>query len=302
MRRFDLLALALAACACAPSDPTEPADAGTDAETGTVADSTAAAHSDTDTASPSAPPCEIPLRTVSYGDTDRYFVDVVIDGATEVWQLDTGSGLTFRSEGVDAPSYTPELGTLDAGCGPFPFAGRALPPGFGGPDGAVIAGLIGMDFLLQQHVVLEVDAERMLHLDGPPDWPDAVRAPFDDVQSHALVPVTLDGEDVRLMYDTGGGHTLWVGQDGRPGDDVQLVQDAEGNVFEIYVGTGEVELGPLTRTVPVARAPTFPYFSETVEALGGDLHGLLGVTTFPGEALYFDGDAEELWIGPLAED
>ena len=256
---------------------------------------------DTAAAGQPAAPCEVPLRTVSYGDTDRYFVDVTIDGAVETWQLDTGSGITFRYEGTSAPAYTPDLGMLDAGCGALGFAGRALVGGHPGPDGATVSGLLGMDFLLRAGVVLDIERLVVAHHEAPPAWPDAVRVPFDDVQSHALVPLALDGESVRLLFDTGGGHTLWVGQDGQPGDAVEQVQDAQGTIFSIYVGSGLLELGAIRREIPVARAPEFPYFQDTVDALGGDIHGLLGVTAFPGEALRFDQELGELWIRPAAD-
>ena len=129
--------------------------------------------------------------------------------------------------------------------------------------------------------------------------PGAFSVPFDEVLHHALVPILIDGVAVRLMFDTGGGHTLWVGAEGQPGDTPTRVQDAEGTIFTIYTGTGVVTLpGQPPRTVPVARAPAFPYFEGTAAALGGNLQGLLGVTTFPGERLLFDGATSTLWVVP----
>lgn len=65
--------------------------------------------------------------------------------------------------------------------------------------------------------------------------------------SHILVPVELDGDAVRLMFDTGAA-TLRVGVDGNPG------------------------------------------------ALGGNLHGLLGLEAFANEAIVVDGASDRLYV------
>ena len=51
--------------------------------------------------------------------------------------------------------------------------------------------------------------------------------------------------------------------------------------------------------VPVLRAPSVPYFEATVAALGGNIHGLLGLSAFGGRALLFDGAANAVRLGPV---
>lgn len=239
---------------------------------------------------PAPPTCSenlVELVVVGTGADARFFVEAVWEDEPVALQLDTGSGLTFLFRGAGTPDYEPAIGELSIGCETIGVAGR----GFDAPgttiDGLPVVGLLGMDFLLGRTSTLDVDTATLERHDRAPE---GLAIPFDIVQDHALVPVQLDGFDLRLLFDTGGGDTLWVGQAGRPGDQEVLVQDFEGNIFPVYVGSGELSAGELgTRTVPVARAPHFPYFEGTVAALGGNVHGLLGVTAFPGEALTFAG-------------
>lgn len=252
------------------------------------------------------PPCSVnalPLLVVGSGSSERYYVEVECNAETVALQLDTGSALTFIFTGAGQPDYQPSFAELQVGCQTVTAAGR----GYDAPDDTIgglrVVGLMGMEFLLEQPTVLDVQARLLTrHVSFPvqqTQQPGAVSIAFDRVQDHALVPGQLDGAAVRLIFDTGGGDTLHVGADGQPGDEVVYVQDFEGNVFPIYQGTGVLTFPGLSpATVPVARAPQFPYFEQTVTALGGNLHGLLGVTSFPNQRLLFDGATHRLWAIP----
>jgi len=237
---------------------------------------------------------EVPLLTHDFGGQFRSYVAARLEGETVALQLDTGSSLTFLYQGASAPDYTPDIASLEIGCEVLSADGRGLTaPDLAVGDGLEVVGLLGMDFLLERPALLDLDGLSLTRFETFPTAlvpAEAPFVPFDDVIGHALVPCQLDGTAVRLMFDTGAGDTLWVGQEGRDGDRVQYVEDAEGTIFPVYLGEAELSLpGLLPRTVPVARAPAFPYFEETVIALGGDLHGLLGPTSFPGERLLFSG-------------
>ena len=76
--------------------------------------------------------------------------------------------------------------------------------------------------------------------------------------------------------------------------------DAEGNPLSFFLGEVDLEMAARDAvTVPVLRAPSFPYFEQTVANLGGNIHGLLGLTSFRERALLFDGDANEVRLGPV---
>ncbi len=246
-------------------------------------------------------PNELNLEVVSFGDTERYYLVAEFDGQSVALQLDTGSGLTFIFTGSQTPDYTPNVGDLVLGCETIPVAGR----GFDAPGNSVagyqVVGLVGMDFLLRQPSLLEVEQRRLTRFESFPSDLVANRGlyetDFESVADHVLLPLQVDGTQLRLLFDTGGGHTLWVGQQGRPGDRESLVRDFEGNTFPIFTGSSSVSVpgGPLRR-VPVARAPMFPYFEDTVRALGGNIQGLAGVTSFPGESLLFSGVQLRLFV------
>lgn len=220
---------------------------------------------------------------------ERYFVEISFEGRPAALQLDTGSSTTFLFQDATEPPFTPNLGTFTLGCETLPIAGRNLRLLIPDINGREVIGLLGMDYLLQKPTRLDIEGGR---LERYTERPAALIASahasflFDDVQSHALVPLSIDGTSVRLLFDTGGGDTIWIGQNGRPGDREDRVSDAQGTIFSIYTGTGTITFpGAPPRVVTVARAPRFPYFEDTVRALGGNLHGLLGVSAFPGEMI-----------------
>lgn len=233
---------------------------------------------------------ETTLAVVTYGDTERYYVPVALDGERVLFELDTGSGLTFVYLGRGGMDYVPAAAELEFGCDTFTIAGRGFDPGVGTVAGVRVAGIVGMDALWRHVTALDVGRRTLTQLARLPAAAESADfVPVDIVLDHALARVTIDDEPLRLLFDTFAGHTLLVGHEGRPGDREQSVVDAEGTVFTIFVGTGSLRYGERpAHDVPVARALRFPYFEETVAALGGDIDGLLGVTAFPEATLVFD--------------
>ena len=86
---------------------------------------------------------------------------------------------------------------------------------------------------------------------------------------------------------TGAAHTLALGEQGQPGDEEITSFDSAGNPLTFYLGTGDLAVGGMVQTVPLVRAPSFPYLESYVESLGGNIAGLLGVSSFP-RALLID--------------
>jgi hypothetical protein len=216
--------------------------------------------------------------------------------------IDTGSSLTFLDLGPDGPNFVEDAAVVTIVCETLTIPGRGglaeKPDAFGLP----VVGYLGADFFLASTGLLDVPGRRVVR-PAPEVWVAEAGSwsvlPFDDVQGHMLAPVELDGTPVRLMIDTGAFHTLWLGQQGQPGDVEIETSDAEGTPLFFYLGEADLTMaGRDVRTVPVLRAPSFPYFEQTVAALGGNLHGLLGLTSFEGRALLIDGRASEIRIGP----
>lgn len=292
-----------------PTQPDGVEDAGSDASLPDRKDDSAqgdVGQGDTNHDEPDASDCdrnEIPLTVVTYGETDRFYADVEIDGETRLFQVDTGSGLTFEDLGADGPAYVPVSSVGLIGCERVEIAGRGL--GLSSPDveGRAVEGIIGMDFLLGKPSVLDTERAQLVRLSALPqeliERDGAFSISFDRVLDHALVPLELDGEELRLLFDTGAAHTMHVGVEGNDGDDVYYVQDAQGNSIPVWIGQAELKFpGQSAFVVPVERAPEFPYFEGTIEALGGNLHGLLGVSAFDGRILVFEGSDDRFWSIP----
>jgi len=248
-------------------------------------------------------PNPTPLLVRDYSGSERYFVEVIHEDEPKALQLDTGSSLTFLFTGAGQPDHEPNIATIQIGCEEIWVDGRGYDANDPPIAGLPVVGLLGMDYLLEKPSLLDVEARLLTRHDSFPEElttaPGTFSVAFDNVIGHALFPVTLDGSAIRLMFDTGGGNTLWVGVEGNPGDPIEYAEDFEGTLFPYYVGTGVLELvGQPGRTIPVNRAPVFPYFDLTVQALGGNLHGLLGVTAFPAEQLLFNGATSQMWVLP----
>lgn len=276
-------------------DATIPADAG-------VTDGATPPDAGTPDAAGSCATNAVNMIVRPYDDTERYYVEVLYQEERAALQLDTGSGLTFLYTGTGSTPYVPDYGTITVGCEDVTVAGRAYDR-TDSINGLDVIGLMGMEYLTQRPALLDVKERLLVRFNVFPTHltttPGAFSVHYDDVFRLALVPCTLDDQEVRLMFDTGGGHTLWVGQQGKPGDKVVEVVDFEGHVFPIYVGTASLTFpGQTPRTIVVARAPQFPYFQQTIDAVGGNLHGLLGVTSFPEEQLLVDGASSVMWAIP----
>lgn len=228
------------------------------------------------------------------------------DGTTGALAIDTGSSLTFLYLGKSGPEYIPLAGHVTIGCEHFDLPGRnfeADPPEPGESRPAPIIGVLGADFLTT--ALTDFDPANLTitryHEGSPPDTDTAAWTvvPYDNVMDHILIRITVDGQPRRLMWDTGSPHILLVGEEGRPGDRQSQAQDAIGGRFPMYQGTASISLGQgAAFRKPVLRAPRFPYFEGTVEALGGNLDGLAGQSLFGRRRIIVDPRAGVLRIAP----
>jgi len=249
-----------------------------------------------------APSCvenEVPLLI----DDQRLYVPVEVDGRAGLFFIDTGSGLTFLNLGPDERGFEKDAAMLTIGCETLSIPARGGLESLGEAFGQPVLGFLGADYLIESTSLLDMPGERVVR-PAPEEVVDEAGGwsvlPYDDVEGMIIAPVLLDRTPVRLMLDTGAFHTLWLGQQGQPGDAEIEVSDAKGNPLFFFLG--EVELEMAARdvvTVPVLRAPSFPYFEQTVASLGGNIHGLLGLTSFRERAMLFDGNAHEVRLGPV---
>jgi hypothetical protein len=299
-----LVVSSLAAVACqspAPSSGVSGADAGSGAA-GTVSAGTGGGAGGG--AGGAACVDQIDLRVhASTGVPDRIHVPVTFQGKPALFLLDTGSALTFLTLGAKDPDYVPNAGTVTVGCSTLSLPGRGgLAPS---PDeyGLPVVGTLGVDFLVGGATLLDTAAQSLVrHHDVtvPPGVSGWDELHWDDVKGHVVVPTTLDGVAARLILDTGSPHNLWLGQQGKPGDLEVMTSDAKGNPLTFYFGDVTMVLTASEAViVPVLRAPSFPYFEATVKLLGGNIHGLLGLSALQNRALFFEGATGRIRLGPV---
>ncbi len=232
------------------------------------------------------------LLDTSSGALTRIHVPVTFEGAAHAMLLDTGSNATFLDEPLGSPDPVPDAGEVAIGCETRTLIGRPVVPE--DPfQGLTNVGTVGVDLLLKGPSKIDFTASvATLHASGAPfpetaAWPNA---PFDLDEGLVLPHVSLDGMPVRLMLDTGSPDTLWLGQQPNPGDQEIDTTDAEGNPVKLYLGTVDVTIGTKTLTVPVYRVPSFPYLEKTIQDLGGNIQGLLGLSALGSSGFVIDPD------------
>ncbi len=240
--------------------------------------------------------------TEAEGHLTRLFLETTHEGRRVALLFDTGSATTFLERPRGTPDPARRVADLAIGTCSVLVDGRPYPTDetIAGLD---VVGTLGADILLGGAVSeLDLGAKTIVRRVATPlsseilAWPTAR---LDVVRGHLLVHVTVDGAPLRLMLDTGAPHILWAGRAANAGDEKVRTTDAAGNALALYLGTADLALADgLSSRVPILRAPTFPYFEETVRVLGGDIHGLLGLSALGRRRIVVDRDAGVLRIGP----
>lgn len=251
----------------------------------------------------------VPVAFTTPGDADAgilggMVVPVAYQGRVGYLAIDTGSALTFLYLGEDGPEYKPRAGRVRIGAETLTLPGR----NFDADDETEIGivGVLGADYFVDRPCVFEPAGARITRFPDPaapppPPPSNATRVPFEIVAGHVILRLRVDGRTLRLMWDTGCPHLLWLGQEGRAGDEAITGEDVEGGRFPMYLGSAALELpGEPPRQVATLRVPRFPYFEGTVEALGGEIDGLAGQSVLGARSLTFDVPAGVIHVGSAA--
>jgi hypothetical protein len=236
----------------------------------------------------------------------KLYVPATTDEQSVVFLLDTGSPFTFLHEplvdggGSGGLDIVADAGSATLGCDQLTLLGAAVAadPPFGVHR---VAGTLGDERLLARPVHLDFGAGEVVWHDpgvafaGAATWPST---PFDRPGGYVRInDVAFDGVPVRMFVDTGSPDSVWIGQQGQPGDVEIDGEDSRGETIKMYLGTATVTIGAHHEKVPVFRVPSFPYLQEAVDALGGQLNGLFGLSSFP-RGIVFDTDANVVRIQP----
>jgi hypothetical protein len=194
----------------------------------------------------------------------------------------------------------PDAGTAVLGCDRLTLFGA--PVAQDPPFGALrVAGTLGDEHLLASPLHLDLAAREVVWHDPGVPFADAASWPsarFDRPSGYVRIrDVVFDGHPVQMFVDTGAADSVWLGQQGQPGDTEIDGEDARGERVKMYLGTATVSIGDYHETVPVFRVPSFPYLQQAVDALHGQLNGLFGLSSFA-RGIVFDTDANVVRIAP----
>jgi hypothetical protein len=247
---------------------------------------------------PPPPGCEsnrVPLITTRVdGVADVQVVPVKVDGIDAYLALDTGSQGTF----VFADDYIEDAAELAIGC-----EVRRI-PGYGDDgigveyfEGVPILGILGLEFFAAHGEIDYPGGTLARHAALPAGTEALPSAPYTNIDDRGLVDFSIDGVDLRMMFDTGAQTTLWVGVEGDADDEQGYVQMADGTLWEVWFGDGALVLAGETRTVPVIRGLENDYISPELEELGAQ--GLLGLTSMGWRTIRWDTPGGRIYFGPL---
>jgi hypothetical protein len=236
----------------------------------------------------------------------KLYVPATTDGQSAVFLIDTGSPLTFLHESLrdggttSSDDLVADAGTAVLGCDRLTLQGLGVAedPSI---DGLRVAGTLGDERLLARPLWIDFGSSKIMwHDSGSPfasaaAWPSA---PYDRPGGYVRIhDVSFDGTPVEMFVDTGSPDSVWLGQEGQPGDMEIDGEDSQGQTIKMYLGTTTVTIGAYQEKVPVFRVPSFPYLQEAVDALHGHLNGLFGLSSFA-RGIVFDTDTQAVRIAP----
>lgn len=223
----------------------------------------------------------------------RLYALVQHDGADVALVVDTGSQITFLSH--DGPDGAPNVGTVDFGCEQRSLRGRPFHL-TETVDGKPVVGFLGNDFFLEKQRMFDLPANRIREGACPQEWP---RTAIENRFNFLFVMANVDGSLLRLGFDTGAPHTLWLDQDGKVGDQPVSSQDAYGNPLTLFLGSAALALaGEPTRTVPILRIQDFPSLEDSNAQIGGGINGLFGLSAMGDRRFCIDGTDASIRFEP----
>jgi hypothetical protein len=185
----------------------------------------------------------------------------------------------------------PNAGSVELGCETLELIGRPESP-FPPVGDVPVIGTFGDDRLSAGPSKLDV-ANAVAEFHAPGDhFAEAASWPATQLAwpaGYAVVDATLDGTPLQLQLDTGAFDTVWVGQAAQPGDTEVQTTDAYGDPITLYIGHATLTIGTWSGTIEIARAPSFPSFTQTWQQLDANVVGLFGLSSL-GSAIVLDGN------------
>ena len=252
-----------------------------------------------------APACEEPAPLLVHhddaGHVDRLHARLTARGVLGNYLIDTGSLKSFVTHSGEEQSSSAST-VIFCQSTTLPIIAR-LRPGTT-PNGDAQAGVLGAD-LIAHGAVLDLDLAR-----GTMSWYQPARElpkgatvlPIENRNGWLVASgIKVGGRDVKLVVDTGASNVILVDKTPRAIETREDTVDGTASPITLYHGDGEITFaGDITRHVPVDRTDAFPTLEGLIANLGGDVAGLLGVTSMGRDRIVITDDSLVLVLPPVA--
>ncbi len=250
-------------------------------------------------------PAPLHIHHDDAGRVDRLHVQLAARGELGELLVDTGSLKSFLTRSGDGTD-TSASATISCRATTLPIIAR-LRPGTT-PDGLPQAGVLGSD-LIADGSMLDLDL-----VNGRLDWYERARSA--PLPARALVlpieyrngwlvasGIKVEGHTVKLIVDTGASNVIVVGKTARLHEVREDTVDGTASPITLFHADGTIDLGDgVSRRLPVDRTDAFPTLEGLIENLGGDIAGLLGLTSMGRERIVIGRDSMILVLPPVSPD
>lgn len=246
-----------------------------------------------------APRCEALTPLLVHHDgagrVDRLHARITARGVTGDFLVDTGSRTSFATHSGEEKDSSARA-VISCTETTLPIIAR-LRPGVT-PDGRPQSGVLGAD-LVAHGETLDLDlAGETLAWYAPgvaPEMlpPDVVRLPIEHRKGWLVASgLRVNGREVKLVVDTGATNVILVDPTPRPGEVREDTVDGTASAITLFHADGEIAFPDgVVRQVPVDRTDAFPTLEGLIATLGGDVAGLLGMTSLGRDRVVLGPDA-----------
>lgn len=252
-----------------------------------------------------APACESPTPLLVHHDVagrvDRLHARLTARGVPGNFLVDTGSFTSFATHSGDeaAPSASTVIFCRET---TLPIIARLRPGST--PDGQPQSGVLGAD-LVAHGTVLDLDLvnEKLAWYQPAPTPPEgAVVLPIEYRKGWLVASgIKVNGRDVKLVVDTGASNVIIVDKTPRANEVREDTVDGTASAITLFHADGAVSFGGgLPRHVPVDRTEAFPTLEGLIANLGGDVAGLLGLTSLGRERIILSRESLAIVLPPIA--
>jgi hypothetical protein len=253
-----------------------------------------------------APACQEPAPLLVHHDeagrVDRLHARLTARGVLGNYLVDTGSLKSYVTHTGEEESASART-VISCQETTLPIIAR-LRPGTT-PNGEPQGGVLGSD-LIAHGAVLDLDLVKGALSWYPPARaipPGAIVLPVEERHGWLVASgIKVGGRDVKLVVDTGASNVILVDKVPRANEVREDTVDGTASPITLYHGDGVVTFeGDVTRHVPVDRTDSFPTLEGLIANLGGDVAGLLGLTSLGRERIILSRDALVILMPPLSQ-